>query len=279
MNPIVRRMTRSEADLAVDWAAQEGWNPGLSDAECFYRSCPEGFFICVDGGKPLGCISAVAYGEQFGFIGFFIVRPEFRGGRVGVRLGQAALDFLGQRNIGLDGVENKLSNYEAFGFKLAYNNIRYEGCAAPGAVAAQVVALRDVPFADVLAYDQALFPASRAEFLALWLAQPRGHAVGVLKDGRLAGYGVSRPCRKGSKIGPLFADDPRTADTIFQALSAQLEPGWPLYLDIPQVNGAAVALAEGRGMRPVFKTARMYSRGLPDMPTDRIYGVTSFELG
>ena len=31
----VRRMTESELALALDWAADEGWNPGLSDAECF----------------------------------------------------------------------------------------------------------------------------------------------------------------------------------------------------------------------------------------------------
>src|SRR5436190_14760440 len=38
MNPAratIRPMIRPEIDLAVDWAAAEGWNPGLADAACF----------------------------------------------------------------------------------------------------------------------------------------------------------------------------------------------------------------------------------------------------
>ncbi|HLA33082.1 MAG TPA: GNAT family N-acetyltransferase, partial [Pseudomonas sp.] len=31
-------MTRAEVDLAIDWAAAEGWNPGLHDADCFYAA-------------------------------------------------------------------------------------------------------------------------------------------------------------------------------------------------------------------------------------------------
>ncbi len=37
---VVRRMTRSEVDLALDWAAAEGWNPGVHDAESFYAADP-----------------------------------------------------------------------------------------------------------------------------------------------------------------------------------------------------------------------------------------------
>ncbi|MEQ8175876.1 MAG: hypothetical protein ABRQ26_12490 [Syntrophomonadaceae bacterium] len=35
---VIRSMNRSDLDIAVDWAAAEGWNPGLNDAECFYTS-------------------------------------------------------------------------------------------------------------------------------------------------------------------------------------------------------------------------------------------------
>jgi len=35
-------MSRQELDLAVDWAAAEGWNPGLHDANCFYAIDPTG---------------------------------------------------------------------------------------------------------------------------------------------------------------------------------------------------------------------------------------------
>lgn len=53
----------------------------------------------------------------------------------------------------------------------------------------------------------------------------------------------------------------------------------PIFLDVPQCNPAAVALAEARGMRKVFETVRMHSAGAPDLALERSHGITSFELG
>ena len=53
----------------------------------------------------------------------------------------------------------------------------------------------------------------------------------------------------------------------------------PLFLDVPEPNRAAVALAERHGMTPVFETARMYRGPAPAEPVERMFGVTSFELG
>ena len=39
---------------------------------------------------------------------------------------------------------------------------------------------------------------------------------------RLEGYGVLRACRRGFKIGPLFADDPHIAGTLFQGLASRV---------------------------------------------------------
>src|SRR5262249_23948402 len=38
----VRTMTPEEVVLATDWAAAEGWNPGLNDARCFAAAAPDG---------------------------------------------------------------------------------------------------------------------------------------------------------------------------------------------------------------------------------------------
>jgi hypothetical protein len=97
-------------------------------------------------------------------------------------------------------------------------------------------------------------------------------------QGELAGYGVIRRCREGFKIGPLFADGPDWAAALFHALIAQVS-GQVFYLDVPEVNKAAIALAEGHGMTRVFETARMYTQTPPALPLDRIFGVTTFELG
>jgi len=278
-NLTVRTMTHEEVALAVDWAAAEGWNPGRNDAECFYCTDPDGFFIGEIDGRPVGCISAVSYGPSFGFLGFFIVKPEFRGHRIGTVIGRKALESLGNRNVGLDGVLDKVHNYLHYGFTLAYRNIRHQGTAGEGtATPPTVVETTTLSLNDVSVYDRTCFPAERKRFLERWLSQSGISSYAVVRKGTIRGYGVIRPCRQGWKIGPLFADTETIAEDLFRALTARIS-GETFYLDIPEVNPAARALVERHRMTEVFATARMYSKERPPLPLDRIFGVTSFELG
>ncbi|MEO5349993.1 MAG: GNAT family N-acetyltransferase [Magnetococcus sp. YQC-3] len=267
-------LTRREMGLPLDWAAAEGWNPGLRDGDVFHRSDPGGFLLGRLGGEAVAVISAVAYDAEFGFIGFYIVKPEYRGRGYGMAMWRAALARLGTRNIGLDGVLARQEDYRRSGFVLAHGNLRYRGVGG-GELPAGVVELGRLPFAQLLTYDSELFGRRRDSFLRGWL-QHGGKAV--IEAGRLLGYGVIRPCRQGHKIGPLFADNPEVAERLLQALVAGLS-GEEFFLDPPRPHGAALALAERHGMMPVFETARMYTRGDPGLPLQRIYGITSFELG
>ena len=105
-----------------------------------------------------------------------------------------------------------------------------------------------------------------------------GRALACVSDGQIQGYGVIRQCRSGCKVGPLFADDPAIADRLFSALATYAE-NQPVFLDVPEPNSAAVALAEQYKMQPVFQTARMYTGPTPVLALDKVFGVTSFELG
>jgi len=273
----IRQMNRSEVDLATDWAAAEGWNPGIGDAECFYQTDRYGFLVGELNGEPVGCISAVAYNRHFGFIGFYIVKPQFRGQGLGIQLWKAAIARLGSaRNIGLDGVIAQQHNYKKFGFQIAYNHLRYQGVGG-GVVPPNVVELTNVSFDKVIAYDRQLFPAERSQFLHPWIL-PRNHtAFGVVK-GNLVGYGVIRESRTGFRIGPLFADDEQIAEQLLLALLAKC-PDAEVFIDVPDVNKAAIALVKRYGMKPVFETARMYTKGMPCLPINRIFGATTLELG
>jgi len=276
----VRTMERREVDLAVEWAAREGWNPGLADAECFHAADPEGFLIGEAAGEPVACISAVAYGVHYGFIGFYIVKPEHRGRGYGLHIWNQALQRLQGRTIGLDGVPAQQQNYAASGFSLAYSSVRRQGLSAPGGGGSRTLTdLASLPFATVEDYDRQLFPAPRTGFLRCWLAQPGAAALGFMDGGRLQGYGVLRPCRLGWKVGPLFADSAAGAEALLQGLTKGIPAGEPFFLDSPEANARAVELAEDLGMTPVFETARMYRGEAPQMPLERLFGVTTFELG
>lgn len=275
---LIRKMLRQDVDFAIDLAAEEGWNPGISDAGSFYSADPDGFFISELDGEPIGCISAVSYGGSYGFIGLYIVKPEYRGRGYGIKLWDAAMGYLGDRNIGLDGVIAQQEDYKKSGFKLAYRNIRYTGTAPGSKAAERVTDLNDVPFEDLVEYDGNIFSVRRPGFLKGWVARPGGAAVAVLEEGRLAGYGVIRECRAGYKIGPIFADDGTIAEDLFNALSSKAH-GKPVFLDVPEINKDAVRLAEKYGMQPVFETARMYTKPVDTSPVRKVFGVTTFELG
>ena len=274
---VVRTMSADEIAMSLEWAAAEGWNPGRHDSHCFRVADPAGFFVGVWRGEPVASLSAVAYDEHFGFIGLYIVKPAFRGRGFGKRVWQHGMRYLGDRNIGLDGVVAQQANYGKSGFRLAYRNIRYQGHVA-GIGCAHSVAAADVPFEQLLAYDRECFPAARERFVSAWITQADAVALATIDAGRIAGYGVVRRCETGCKVGPLFADDADIATGLFRALAARM-PGEMIVLDVPEMNPAAIALAQRHGMSSVFETARMYTKEAPAIAIDRVFGVTSFELG
>lgn len=276
----ISRMSARELDFAIELAAREGWNPGLYDAQCFYAADANGFLLGKVNDEPIACLSAVKYTDAFGFLGLYIVKPEFRGQGYGKQLWDAALAYLGDGAIGLDGVVEQQANYRKSGFTLAYRNIRYQAIGAGNPRAhSSTVELAALPFAEVKRYDRRFFPSERDAFLRCWIEQPQSVALGVLQDNRLSGYGVMRACRSGYKIGPLCADAPSLADDLFSALLAHAPKDAPVFLDIPEPNAAALALVDRRNMQKVFETARMYYGATPELPLQQIYGVTSFELG
>lgn len=279
----IRSATRQEVELALDWAAREGWNPGLQDGAPFHVADPEGFLLGFVDGQPVSLISAVGYGDDFGFIGFYIVHPDWRGRGLGWAIWQHAMGRLAGRNVALDGVLAEQDNYRRSGFNLAWRNIRYEGRTTASALNALAGAtpcrLSGLPLETVAQYDSGFFPADRRAFLSAWISQPGSHALGLMRNGRLVASGVIRPCRSGYKIGPLFADDAALAEQLFNALQGSVQADAPLFLDVPESNGEAVALAQRHGMTPCFETARMYTGPVPDISLPRTFGITSFELG
>lgn len=274
-------MGASDIVRAADWAAAEGWNPGLCDGLAFQAADPAGFLVGRLDGVPVGCVSVVRYGADAGFLGFYIMTPPGRGQGYGIRLWDAGMKHLAGRGVGLDGVPAQQANYRKSGFALAWRNVRYQGVPRGGAEKVAGLTLvdgRDLPFDRLAAYDRHFFRNPRDAFLSLWIALPGHVALAALRDGALEGFGVLRPCRDGFKIGPLYAASPAIAAALASALCARA-PGAVVALDVPEPNRNAVALAESLGLAPSFETARMYAGIAPSIDLAGLYGITTFELG
>ncbi|HVP95393.1 MAG TPA: GNAT family N-acetyltransferase [Methanoregulaceae archaeon] len=273
----LRQMTREEADIVIDWAADEGWNPGLHDADAFFQTDPSGFFA-IEAGKTLaGSFALVRYNDDFMFGGLYIVHPDYRGKGIGRAMLDFTRDYAADHNLGIDGVFAMQPVYQKAGFKFAYRNIRFEGIGG-GNIDRSLTILRKVPFPRVLVYDSLHFPAVRENFLKHFIYQLDSTGFAAIEGDSLTGYGFVRKCRNGYKIGPLFADTEEIAEMIYSAL-ASVAGKEPLFLDVPELNKAAVMLAQSHGMKEVFGTARMYTKKVPKLPLNQIFGVTTFELG
>jgi hypothetical protein len=278
-NFVVRLMRPEKVELMRTRVTAEGWNHGLHTGPCFYATDPGGFFVGELDGQPISCISCVPYDDSFGFVGLYIVQPEFRGRGCGLQTWRAGMAHLGTRNVGLDDVPAQQGNYERSGFAVAHYHVRYRG-EGGGRSPAGVVRLSAVGFEDVLAYDRSCFPAPRPAFLRAWLALPEPVALGCLREARLAGFGVAQRGVEGFKVGPLFADDLAAAELLLRGLTEEAGGG-TFFLDAPDAaeNPAAAQLAGRFGMQEVLRTARMYTRERPRLDAGRIFGVTSLELG
>jgi len=123
----VRSATAEEFAVAMGWARDEGWNPGIADLEAFIAADPSGFLMGFADGKPVSSISVVRYGEDHGFLGFYIVHPEARGKGFGMATWNAGMAYLDKRTVGLDGVVAQQDNYTRSGFRLVGRNIRFSG--------------------------------------------------------------------------------------------------------------------------------------------------------
>jgi hypothetical protein len=278
-NYVIRQMTKTDLDLAISWAAAEGWNPGLHDRDTFYNTDPQGFFMGFLDGKPISCISAVSYGKDFGFIGFYIVHSKHRNKGYGIKIWNKAVSYLKTQNIGLDGVIAQQENYKKSGFKLAYRNIRYQGVGKKFEVNDDnIVRINLIPFTELVSYDIQLFPVPRPQFLKHWIKEKESLCLGYLIDHELLGYGMIRKCVTGYKIGPLFADNKLIAENLFKSFN-NFAVGSSIFLDVPEVNKEALNLVDKYKMKSMFETARMYTKKPPIINLNKVFGVTTFELG
>jgi GNAT superfamily N-acetyltransferase len=276
----LRTLHRGELELMLDWAADEGWNPGLDDAAAFFAADPEGYLGLFVDGELVVTVSIVRYDASFAFAGCYICRPDHRGEGYGLELAQAALSRADVVTIGLDGVLEREQNYERLGFVTAYRSTRFGGEPRPDAAAgsSRRLAIDDLDAIERYERVAGVFPAPRRAFLERWLTAPGSVAYGLGPGAAVDGYGVIRRCRSGHKIGPLFCNTRAEAELLIGTLVRAVDGGL-VFLDVPQPNAQAVELVRVLGLRPIFETARMYRGPDPGLTLERVYGSTSFELG
>lgn len=266
-----------ELDLVLDWAAEEGWNPGVDDASAFFAADPEGFFVAVDADDtPLAAISVVNHSAAFAFLGLYLVRPAHRGRGIGLQLWQHALRHAGQRTVGLDGVEAQQQNYIASGFAHAGGTTRLSG-RIHGLTDPDIRAAGPDDIPDLVAREAAASGVAKPAYLSAWFGNTANRTTLVSESTQgIDGLCTVRTCSAGVKIGPLIAESDGTAERLIGHAATLTED--TVTLDVPETARTLGGLCQSLGLTPGFKTARMY-RGPFSARPHRIFAVTSLELG
>lgn len=262
-----------EVKLILEWAATEGWNPGLEDAEAFYAADPDGFFIASEDGKPVAAISVVNHTDAFAFLGLYIVLPAYRGRGIGLALWNHALEHAGSRIVGLDGVPEQQANYTSSGFAHAGGTTRFTGAVKPLADPDIKVIQGGDDTSHLIAAEAAASGVVKAAYLKTWFTQTKTRVTFQLGD---KAFCTVRECQEGAKIGPLIAQTKDEAERLMRH-AAQMVPG-PISIDVPHSAAPLTALCDTLGMTAGFSTARMY-RGTGPVAPAGFFSVTSLELG
>lgn len=238
MGKVVRQVkNQDELQLALDWAVKEDWNPGRFDGAPYYAASHTGYFVLEEDENIIGTLAAIRYSDEYGFIGIFIVAPEYRRQGNGNLLFNAGINALSNcALVGLNAVPPQVSYYKGFGFSEAWQNLR---CSIESPLQGSHIddmRLIDENLDKLIAYDANIFGTMRADFLKTLLAAKNTTClVSFDTQGNIAGYGVIRSCQQGFRIGPLYANDFNAAKSLFEGLLSCVL-GEKIILDIPEVN-------------------------------------------
>ena len=127
----IRSLTRPEVDEPVGWAASEGWVPACTTLSCSGRPIRQAFIAIRNGTANWSAAArSPPTAAAFGFMGLFIVRPEFRSAGWAMRCGTpaASVCWTGLQpgaSIGMDGVFDMQHYYAKGGFVFSHRNMRF----------------------------------------------------------------------------------------------------------------------------------------------------------
>jgi len=144
----IRQAEESEVELYLEWADNEGWIFSDEITRGYYKEFPRGWFLCElnnetsnSNGKKavIGLLFCTKYRSNIGFVGYFMMDPEYRGQGYGEKIFQDVLqNYLFAENsgdpqakaVGLFAMESAVPFYIRHGFKTKETAIRFKGSIA-----------------------------------------------------------------------------------------------------------------------------------------------------
>lgn len=260
----IRLMTVGDVPLGLRLSAQAGWNQLEADWRRALGLQPDGCLVAEQDGFPVGTTTTCIF-DSIAWIAMVLVDASCRGGGIGTALMKHALAFLGARgvrSVRLDATPLGRPLYLKLGFVEEYALTRYDGQPASGVASGprgqEAPTDRTAPdLATLAALDRAITGTNRTGLLRALLADNGAHLRWFDDDQALAGFLLSRPGAKALHIGPCLGSP--TAGQALLADALARHAGQRVFVDVPDANRPAVALAQSAGLqaqRPLYRMCR-----------------------
>jgi GNAT superfamily N-acetyltransferase len=252
-----REMLRADVAAGLGLCRASRWNQLSRDWECFLRLSPRGCLVAVKDDRVVGTVTTVSYRSRFSqsllrqnrfsWIGMVLVDPAERRQGIGSQLMREAMEILGdQTTIRLDATPDGREVYLKLGFVDEYQLSRMETVVSGDITRgdynpARPMSEDDLP--QVFEMDYQVFGADRGALLKWMYAGAPEYAWALVRDGEIAGYTFGRHGFKFEHLGPVIAQDRKTAQQLVTAcLSDQVgrmfildallrDPEWARWLE------------------------------------------------
>ncbi|MCG8648712.1 MAG: GNAT family N-acetyltransferase [Pirellulales bacterium] len=243
----IRLLGEHDVEAALRLCRLAGWNQRQEDWLRLIRYQPQGCFAAERDRRLVGTVTTTSYQDELAWIGMMLIDPADRRQGIATKLIRVALDYLHRQKIRcvkLDATPEGQLVYQRLGFQVEWGFYRWErerfACQDPGAGSSCTIE-------RCLVWDAQAFGANRSALLGRLSHDSRcvihPHGFGMCRPGKLATY-----------LGPVAATEPETARQVVTELISGV-PG-RIFWDVPQANPRAVELAKRAG----FATSRNLTR-------------------
>ena len=277
----IRPFRDEDIDFAFKLDTIEEWNHTRNDIERMFSFEPNGCFMAEMSGKPVGHVFSISYG-RLGWIGFLIVKAEYRKRGIGTLLMKRAMDYLLRgraKTIKLEAVSKIANLYRKLGFVDEFDSLRFikTGGKITCMSSHGVKPLKKKEMTQLAEFDAEYFGANRIRVLD-GLYQDNPQLCFVSNNGsKIVGYLMCYKAENGYRIGPLVCnpENPQAACELLVECVKTLGQNAKLYVGVPTVNEIAVGILRDCDFRQYSKSIRMYFG--EKLETERVNGI--FAIG
>jgi GNAT superfamily N-acetyltransferase len=276
MSLVIDRLGSGDLPAALRLSTQAGWNQLEADWRRLLDLSPEGCLAGRLDGAVVATATIAAYGRDAHWIGMVLVDEAMRGRGFGSAMLSRVIDVARSRGgvVGLDATDLGRPVYLKQGFVDVAPIDRWTGVLRPKGHWGPVERIQRSHLDQIVELDRAACGIDRSALLRHLLNDL--DVNGFLAPG--SGYGLVRPGRTCSHIGPVVARDEEVFARLLNHLATVAHPSTVL-LDALRTTSSSVIL-EDYGLTVARRLTRM-TLGGPQrvLMGDHVRAAVSFEWG